>query len=75
MAVFLADDFHTIVWRQHLLQADSHAQSEHGGEGAVADGGSKLDGDLDDGVWAWHAEGRRGRDVNVGQVNDGELTQ
>jgi hypothetical protein len=75
MTVLLANDFHAVIWRQHLLEPDSHAKSEHGSERAVGDGRGKFDSDMNDGIRTWHSKGRGGSDVNVGEVDDGQLAQ
>lgn len=75
MAVFFADDFHAVIRWQHLLQPDPYAKPKHSSERAVSDGGSKLDRDLDNSVRTWHSEGRRGSNVDVREVDDGQLTQ
>ena len=54
-------------WWKRLLEADSDAQADDGGEGAVRDGGGDEDGeDGERGV------GRERREGDVGEVDDGE---
>ena len=76
MAVLLAPHDDAVVGGQALLETHAHAQADDGGERAVGDGRGDVDAHLDDGVGGGRrAEGRGGRDVDVGQVDDGELAE
>lgn len=76
VAVLLAADDDAVVWGQGLLEPDSDAEADHGGQGAVRDGRRDLDEDGDDGVGRGDdACARGGGDVDVLEIDDRELAE
>lgn len=56
--------------REGLFETHADAETDDGGEGTVRDGGGDEDRDCDELVGG--GEGGRGRDEDVGEVDDGE---
>lgn len=72
MAIFFANNLDPIVGRQALLQTHPYAQPENGSKRAVRNGRGQGYLNIDYCVWTWHPQSRRGSDVYVRKVDDGQ---